>query len=697
MTINAAPAVGDPAPEQAEQAAALPVLAAEAVSTLATRMSLLVVPWLMLAADADWRAVGLVSAAQVLAYLLAGPVGVALADRLRPVRLAVSADLLSAPALAGIAYFALPDSALAAAPGLLGAAGLGALAALAGALRAIGDRARNAVRRDAGDDGVRPPRSGVVRALQVIVVLAGGAAAGVLAVRLGPAGVLWLDAVLCALGAAMLVQAVTVRPRPDAASPPSEVLSGEVLPAESGSGSAAGATQGPAATRSDEGARTADRDTTASDADDAAGGGRVAVASRAAGDAPLNGRVTAAPRTDDASAATGGADDASTATGADRAGDASAATATDRAGDASAATATDRGGDASGTRGRHAAEEPRPAGDGRQALPIARTQARDLRRSAMAELRADGLVRRLAAVLFVTNLMVQGGAVLLVAAWMAHVLGEPDLLGLVGGAFALGAVAGSVVLTGLTRTPSRHLLPALAFLAGGGAAAVVAGLPPVQLIIAVVAAVCGATLSSVTPPLGMLLSQRVPVPVRSRVGGFAAGFAYLGVPLGTAAAAWALPRLELRWALAAAAGAYLVALLAPVFAYRTWRQLSAGAPAVLTGAARLPARLSVTLAYANGQWLVEVRKGRALLGSRHLVKSSEALNMLALLDVPGVRRSVEEALTVDQTEASRQAERMRSELAELEAKLAGLSEMAELSEVRLPVQQNPNSKATSHG
>ncbi|WP_155374832.1 MFS transporter [Catellatospora vulcania] len=674
MTIHAAPAVGDPAPEQAEQAAALPVLAAAAVSTLATRMSLLVVPWLMLAADAGWRAVGLVSAAQVLAYVLTGPLGVALADRLRPVRLAVSADLLSAPALAGIAYFALPDSALAATPGLLGAAGLGVLAALAGALRAIGDRARDAVRRDGGDDGARPPRSGVVRALHVIVVLAGGAAAGVLAVRLGPAGVLWLDAVLCLLGAAMLVQAVTVAPRPDAAKPPSEVLSGEVLPAESGPG--AGGTQAAGSTRSDDDARTADRDHAASEAaGDPASGSRVAAANRAAGDPQLNGRVAAPPRGDDAPA------------------DPAAA----QADDAPAATTADPAGDGPAARGRHAAEEPRPAGDGRQALPIARTQARDLRRSAMAELRADGLVRRLAAVLFVTNLLAQAGAVLLVAAWMAHVLGEPDLLGLVGGAFVLGAVTGSVVLTGLTRAPSRHLLLALAFLAGGGAAAVAGGLPPVQLMVAVVAAVCGATLSSVTPPLGMLLSQRVPVPVRSRVGGFASGIAYLGVPLGTAAAAWALPRLELRWALAAAAGAYLVALLAPVFAYRTWRQLSAGAPAVLTGAARLPARLSVTLAYANGQWLVEVRKGRALLGSRHLVKSAEALNMLALLDVPGVRRSVEEALTVDQTEATRQAERMRSELAELEAKLAGLSEMAELSEVRLPVQQNPNSKAPSHG
>ncbi|MFC7242251.1 MFS transporter [Catellatospora aurea] len=641
MTIHAAPVVGDPAPEQAEQAAALPVLAAAAVSTLATRMSLLVVPWLLLTGDAAWQTVGQVSAAQVLAYLLAGPLGVALADRLRPVRLAVTADLLSAPALAGVAYFALPDSALAAKSDLLGAVGLGVLAALAGALRSIGDRARDAVRRDAADDGARPPGSGLVRTLQVLVVLAGGAAAGVLAVRLGLAGVLWLDAVLCLLGAAMLVQAVTVRPRPEAATPQSEVLSGEVLPAESGSAPAVDDLREAHPARSEDDASTEAAEST------------VAAATQVPSDPPLNGRVTA--------------------------------------------TTAESAGDGPAARGRHAAEEPGPAGDGRQALPIARTQARDLRRSAMAELRADGLVRRLAAVLFVTNLLVQAGAVLLVAAWVEHVLGEPDLLGLVGGAFALGAVTGSVVLTGLTRVPSRHLLLALAFLAGSGAAAVVGGLPPVQLIVAVVAAVCGATMSSVTPPLGMLLSQRVPVPVRSRVGAFAAGVAYLGVPLGTAAAAWALPRLELRWALAAAAGAYLVALLAPVFAYRTWRQLSAGAPAVLTGAAKLPARLSVTLAYANGQWLVEVRKGRALLGSRHLVKSAEALNMLALLDVPGVRRSVEEALTVDQTEATRQAERMRSELAELEAKLAGLSEMAELSEVRLPVQQTPNSKAASHG
>jgi hypothetical protein len=71
-------------------------------------MSCVVVPWLLLAADADLRTVGLGAAAQLLAYLLAGPLGVALADGRHAVRVGVAADLLSALALAGVAYFALP-------------------------------------------------------------------------------------------------------------------------------------------------------------------------------------------------------------------------------------------------------------------------------------------------------------------------------------------------------------------------------------------------------------------------------------------------------------------------------------------------------------------------------------------------------------------------------------------------------------
>jgi hypothetical protein len=107
-------------------------------------------------------------------------------------------------------------------------------------------------------------------------------------------------------------------------------------------------------------------------------------------------------------------------------------------------------------------------------------------------------------------------------------------------------------------------------------------------------------------------------------------------------------------------------------------------PGVRRAGQKLAGRISVTLAYADGQWLVEVRRGRALLGSRHPVKSAEALRMLASLDVPAVNRGIEQALADDQDEATRQAQRMRNRLAEVEAKLAGIQEMVDLSEDRKP-------------
>jgi hypothetical protein len=132
-----------------------------------------------------------------------------------------------------------------------------------------------------------------------------------------------------------------------------------------------------------------------------------------------------------------------------------------------------------------------------------------------------------------------------------------------------------------------------------------------------------------------------------------------------------------------AGGVYLVALLMPVIWHRAWRELTPrfDEPVqLLRRNPKLAARLSVLLAYADGQWLVEVRKGRALLGKRYLIKSTEALNMLSALNLPALTSRVEQALTVDKTEASRQVERMRSELAELEAKLDGLSEMVDLAD-----------------
>ncbi len=300
-------------------------------------------------------------------------------------------------------------------------------------------------------------------------------------------------------------------------------------------------------------------------------------------------------------------------------------------------------------------------------------------------LQADPLVRRLAVTLFATNLFAQAAAVVLVVVWVSEVTRSPKMLGLIGTAFMLGLLAAALANARLVQSIPRLFVLGFGVLVGGGTLFVIGGRPAALLLVVMAAMVAGVATASVIPVIATMLSAHVPASLRSRVDGMLSSVAYLGIPLGTAGAAWFLGRdRPVPIALGAAAGALLIALLIPVFAFRTWRQLLPEAPVVLNGQAKLPARLTVMLAYANGQWVVEVRRGRALLGSRHLVRSAEALNMLAVLDVPGVHDSVEKALTVDQTEAARQAERMRTELSELEAKLAGLAEMVEITETHRP-------------
>lgn len=87
-----------------------------------------------------------------------------------------------------------------------------------------------------------------------------------------------------------------------------------------------------------------------------------------------------------------------------------------------------------------------------------------------------------------------------------------------------------------------------------------------------------------------------------------------------------------------------------------------------------PSGLTVTLAYAEGEWTVAAQQGVKVLAKPYVVKPAEALRMVALVDVPGVHEAVEQILSVERAEAEQQAERLRAELAEIEARLAELRE-----------------------
>ncbi|MEV4411705.1 hypothetical protein [Catellatospora sp. NPDC049609] len=106
-------------------------------------------------------------------------------------------------------------------------------------------------------------------------------------------------------------------------------------------------------------------------------------------------------------------------------------------------------------------------------------------------------------------------------------------------------------------------------------------------------------------------------------------------------------------------------------------EVSAVAPAPRKPAAKgpkvkPPAGLTVTLAYTEGEWTVGAVQGTKALAKPYVIKAQEALKMVSMLDVPGVQEAVEQILSAERAEAEAHAEKLRAELAELEAKLAEL-------------------------
>jgi hypothetical protein len=101
---------------------------------------------------------------------------------------------------------------------------------------------------------------------------------------------------------------------------------------------------------------------------------------------------------------------------------------------------------------------------------------------------------------------------------------------------------------------------------------------------------------------------------------------------------------------------------------------AAPAPRKATKQARpkAPAGLTVTLAYTEGEWTVAAQQGTRALAKPYVIKPTEALKMVALLDVPGVHEAVEAIVSSERAEAQHHAERLRAQLAEIEAKLAEL-------------------------
>lgn len=91
-----------------------------------------------------------------------------------------------------------------------------------------------------------------------------------------------------------------------------------------------------------------------------------------------------------------------------------------------------------------------------------------------------------------------------------------------------------------------------------------------------------------------------------------------------------------------------------------------------TQKAKGPAGLTVTLAYADGEWTVGASHGSKTVAKPYVIKPADALKMVGLLDVPAVQEAVEQIVAAERAEAEQQAQKLRAELAEIESRLADL-------------------------
>jgi hypothetical protein len=99
-------------------------------------------------------------------------------------------------------------------------------------------------------------------------------------------------------------------------------------------------------------------------------------------------------------------------------------------------------------------------------------------------------------------------------------------------------------------------------------------------------------------------------------------------------------------------------------------------PTVRKAVAKRPApELTVTLSCSGGQWSVAAHRGAKALVKTVPVRASEALKMVSLLDAAPVQAVVEEIVEAARLDAEQQAERLREELARVEAALADLREI----------------------
>ncbi|MFG3707196.1 MFS transporter [Micromonospora sp. NPDC047670] len=176
------------------------LVAADLISNLGSRVSVVAIPWLVLETTGSAAKMGVVAAAETLPYLLSGALGTPWADRIGLRRTSILTDVGSAGLMVAVALTPW-----------LGFGALVALVAVVGTLRGVGDRVKHVMFRPAAEAaGVRLIRlTSVYDGLGRMVTLLGAGLGGLLIWWFGVTQAILIDAAsfaVCALLVGLLVR-----------------------------------------------------------------------------------------------------------------------------------------------------------------------------------------------------------------------------------------------------------------------------------------------------------------------------------------------------------------------------------------------------------------------------------------------------------------------------------------------------------
>jgi MFS family permease len=193
-------------------------------------------------------------------------------------------------------------------------------------------------------------------------------------------------------------------------------------------------------------------------------------------------------------------------------------------------------------------------------------------------LRGDRLLLGIGFMVLVTNLVDAAVASVLLPLWGSERLGSPVGIGLMSGAFGLGAVSGNAALTWLGPRLSRRNVYAVGFLVAGAPRLVALAVADTVEPMLVVMFVTGFGAGSINPILGAVEFERVPRHLQARVIGAIGALAWAGIPIGPILGGAGAELLGLATALWLAAGVYLVVTLVP-FIFPVWKEMDRRGPA----------------------------------------------------------------------------------------------------------------------